>query len=91
MSAIEIGRGNKKRPPDPDLSKVTRVSIVTELGRYEYWGDRWEIDIQDEGRTLKLRARGEGVQPKADRLRALKLDFATEGHEYTKRMLERHK
>lgn len=70
-----------------DMSEVTRVHIITELGRYEYWGDSWELELQDDGRTLKMWARGDGEKAKAERVRALGIDF-TKGHEYVRRMLK---
>lgn len=60
----------------PDLSQATRVQLQTDLGRYEFWADRWEPEIQDDGRTLFLRGRGEGKQAKTQRDLALASEVA---------------
>lgn len=61
----------KKPPPRPEMGGVTRIDIVTELGRYTFWGDSWRYDEQDDGRTLKLFAKGEGKQAQAELRAAL--------------------
>jgi hypothetical protein len=48
----------------PDLSRVTRVQLQTELGRYEFWADSWRPELKDDGNTLYLRGRGEGTYAK---------------------------
>ena len=50
-----------------ELTKVTRIQLQTDLGRYEFWADRWEPTVQDDGRTLHLRGRGEGHHAKTQR------------------------
>lgn len=50
-----------------DLDAVTRIRIQTDLGRYEFWSDRWELEIQDDNRTLHLRGRGAGDHAKTQR------------------------
>lgn len=49
---------------DDDLVNVSRIQLQTELGRYEFWADRWEFVVQDDGHTLHLRGRGEGTYAK---------------------------
>ena len=42
-------------------SSATRIVVVTEsVGAQEFWADRWEVDIQDGGRTVKLFGTGSG-------------------------------
>lgn len=43
-----------------DTTAVTRLFIQTDLGRYQFWADRWELEIQDDGQTLHLHGRGSG-------------------------------
>lgn len=50
-----------------ELTNVTRIQLQTDLGRYEFWADRWEPNVQDDGRTLHLRGRGEGHYAKTQR------------------------
>lgn len=43
------------------LGSVTRL-VVEKDGVYtEFWADDWDVHIQDGGRTVKLFARGQGV------------------------------
>lgn len=39
---------------------VTRLVVVKDGAYLEYWADHWSVDVQDDGRTLKLFARGDG-------------------------------
>ncbi|MGL5441685.1 MAG: hypothetical protein ACRDDJ_04375 [[Mycobacterium] stephanolepidis] len=45
------------------VGSVTRVVIEKDNVYCEFWADSWIVDIQDGGRTLKLFARGSGVEP----------------------------
>jgi hypothetical protein len=56
-----------------DLSKVTRVHIVPDTGNpsVEFWADHWEPYLQDDGRTLKLFAHGDGAPHQQARDEAL--------------------
>ncbi|SKO15778.1 hypothetical protein [Mycobacteroides abscessus] len=42
---------------------VTRLVIEKDNVCCEFWADSWIVAIQDGGRTLKLFARGTGVEP----------------------------
>ena len=57
---------------------VSRIDVVSASGRgaSEFWADQWEAVLQDDGRTLKLFAKGRGVQAREERDRALAEDFA---------------
>ena len=46
------------------IEHVTRIQLQTDLGRYEFWADRWELEIADDGYALHLRGRGEGTYAK---------------------------
>lgn len=50
-----------------ELDAVTRIRVQTDLGRYEFWSDKWELEIQDDNRTLYLRGRGAGDHAKTRR------------------------
>lgn len=54
-----------------DFAHVTRIRLQTDLGQYEFWADRWEPHVQDDGLTLFLRGRGEGKFAKTQRDLAL--------------------
>lgn len=58
-----------------DLAEVTRICLQTDLGRYEFWADSWQPTVQDDGRTLHLRGRGEGTFAKTQRDLALAADL----------------
>jgi hypothetical protein len=49
---------------------VTRVTIVGD-GVREYWSDYWTVSVQDDGRTVKLFAEGDGKAAKEERDAAL--------------------
>lgn len=57
-----------------ELGKVTRIQLQTDLGRYEFWADHWNPEVQDDGMTLYLRGRGEGKYAKTQRDLALAKD-----------------
>lgn len=59
-----------------DVGRVTRIQLHTDLGRYEFWADRWEAHVQDDDMTLYLRGRGEGRQARTQRDLALAGDLA---------------
>jgi hypothetical protein len=59
-----------------EIANVTRIQLQTELGRYEFWADRWEPSVQDEGMTLYLRGRGEGKFAKTQRDLSLARDLS---------------
>ncbi|OHT47907.1 hypothetical protein BKG59_05640 [Mycobacteroides chelonae] len=44
---------------------VTRVDVIAPK-RKEYWSDHWAVSIQDDGRTLKLFAEGDGASAKEE-------------------------
>lgn len=50
-----------------ELEKITRLSIRTQLGSYEYWADSWEFCLGDNDRTLKLWGKGEGHSARTQR------------------------
>lgn len=56
---------------EEDFSHVTRVHVVVPNGlgphSKEYWADSWVLALQDEGRTLKLFAKGDGKAAKEHR------------------------
>ena len=54
MSKPDWGHGPNEPVPVWDLSAVTHVDVVDQDGVHEFWGDRWEVHLQDDGRTLKL-------------------------------------
>lgn len=65
-----------------DWSAVTRIDVVDQNGVHEFWGDRWEIHLQDEGRTLKLFQKdGYGAAAKAMRDVSLARDFQSLGED----------
>ncbi|SLH41544.1 hypothetical protein [Mycobacteroides abscessus] len=43
-------------------AKVTRLVIEKDGIATEFWADRWDLSIQDDGRTVKMFAKGSGVQ-----------------------------
>lgn len=49
---------------------ITRVHVITDEPR-EYWADSWTSHIQDDGRTVKLIAVGDGAAAKHERDLAL--------------------
>lgn len=58
---------------------VTRVDIVDQDGIHEHWGDRWELHLQDDNRTLKLVQReGDGAAARAIRRASLGGDLVEE-------------
>lgn len=77
----------RSKEPELDLTKVTRVHIVTDLGHYENWADSWEAVMQDDGRTLKLFGKGEGAQAKANRLTSLMEETNDQIEEQRARMI----
>ncbi len=48
------------------LEQVTRIHIIGDNPK-EYFADEWVASLQDEGKTLKLFAYGEGTAAKAER------------------------
>ena len=61
------------------LDAVTRVDIVDQNGTHEHWGDRWELHLQDDNRTLKLVQReGDGAAARAIRRASLGGDLVEE-------------
>ena len=77
MSKPDWGHGPNEPVPVWDLSAVTRVDVVDQDGVHEFWGDRWEIHLQDDGRTLKLIQKdGYGAAARAIRDVALAKDSA---------------
>lgn len=52
--------------------KVTRV-VVVRPGQMEIecWADSWEVCLQDDGRTIKLFADGDGMAARAERNKSL--------------------
>jgi hypothetical protein len=67
---------------------ITRIDLVggCRCGHpHEYWADEWEVSVQDDGKTLKLFAKGEGKQAQATRVASLSqalqwLDLRTTNH-----------
>lgn len=58
------------------LANVTRVHVVqTGADHREYWADEWMVSYQDDGRTLKLFAIGDGKKGRSDRDSALTIDL----------------
>lgn len=58
---------------------VTRVDIISSDGwRAEHWADSWELVVTDEGRTLKLFAKGDGDEAHDERNAALAEDLGWE-------------
>lgn len=54
--------GARSRDARVALVDVTRL-VVEKDGVYtEFWADSWDVHVQDDGRTLKLFSRGDGVQ-----------------------------
>ncbi|MBN7460837.1 hypothetical protein I3U64_11810 [Mycobacteroides abscessus subsp. abscessus] len=49
---------------------VTRIDMI-DPKRREHWSDYWSVSIQDEGRTLKLFAEGDGSAAREERDAAL--------------------
>ncbi|MDM2383840.1 hypothetical protein PP563_09895 [Mycobacteroides abscessus] len=49
---------------------VTRIDMI-DPKRQEHWSDYWSVSIQDEGRTLKLFAEGDGSAAREERDAAL--------------------
>lgn len=49
---------------------VTRIDMI-DPKRHEHWSDHWSVSIQDEGRTLKLFAEGDGSAAREERDAAL--------------------
>lgn len=49
---------------------VTRIDMI-DPKRHEHWSDYWSVSIQDEGRTLKLFAEGDGSAAREERDAAL--------------------
>ncbi|AWG57392.1 hypothetical protein [Mycobacteroides abscessus] len=49
---------------------VTRIDMI-DPKRQEHWSDYWSVSIQDEGRTLKLFAEGDGSTAREERDAAL--------------------
>jgi len=72
---------------EEDFADVTRLQIVTELGRYEHWADCWEFSLQDDGRTLKVWGRGEGDKPRAERNKKVLEDIEASQADQRARML----
>lgn len=59
-----------------NLTRVDIVGCVDAVGYRECWADSWELSVQDDGRTLKLFATGDGTTAKATRDQALAADLA---------------
>lgn len=63
-----------------DLAKVTRIDVVGKVGSWgtrQFWAeDGWEFHLQDEGRTLKIKAKGPGQEAKRKHLESLAHDLA---------------
>lgn len=55
---------------------LTRVDIIGE-SVYEIWADEYAINIQDDGRTMKLFQFGDGCAAKAERDKAFATDVST--------------
>lgn len=70
-AADEIERLQKRAIPET----VTRVDVI-DPRRGEHWSDHWAMSIQDEGRTLKLFAEGDGKAAKEERNTALAKDIS---------------
>lgn len=68
-----------------ELEKITRLSIRTQLGSYEYWADSWEFCLGDNDRTLRLFGRGEGRSARTQR----DMELAAKTREDQIRMHER--
>lgn len=61
-SGITGARSRESRDARVALADVTRL-VVEKDGVYtEFWADSWDVHVQDDGRTLKLFSRGDGVQ-----------------------------
>ena len=77
MSKPDWGHGPNEPVPVWDLSAVTRVDVVDQDGVHEFCGDRWEVHLQDDGRTLKLIQKdGYGATARALRDVSLAKDLA---------------
>lgn len=66
----------------PDYSKVTRVVVVPyrHSSYTEHWADNWDVQLQDDGQTLKLFAKdGYGSPARAARDVALAKFISTGG------------
>ncbi|WP_237112808.1 hypothetical protein [Mycobacteroides abscessus] len=62
----EVERLEKRAIPET----VTRIDMI-DPKRHEHWSDYWSVSIQDEGRTLKLFAEGDGSAAREERDAAL--------------------
>lgn len=62
---------------EPGPMPITRIDIVDEKGVREFWADNWEFSLQDEGRTLKLFATGDGKEAETERAVALAKEICT--------------
>lgn len=58
-------------------STVTRVVIVDDSSKIvqELFADSWDVLVQDDGRTVKLFARGSGAEAHTKRNAALAVDL----------------
>lgn len=56
---------------------VTRIDIVgSKSGRLgEFWADEWDVYVQDDGRTIKFFARGDGGKAHSERNASLGKDL----------------
>lgn len=60
----------------PVPRKLTRVDVIAPgNGRREHWADTWDISVQDDGRTMKLFAKGDGAAAQQERNDALAEDI----------------
>lgn len=58
------------------LQKLTRVVVVHDGVAKEFFADEWAFSRQDDERTLKLFASGDGTAERAERDSALARDFS---------------
>jgi hypothetical protein len=54
-----------------NLADISRITVVDHRGCREFWADSWDMQLQDDGHTLKLVATGEGLQAQYERGMAL--------------------
>jgi hypothetical protein len=77
-------------PQYPDkVPNLTRVVVVTPNGgAREFWGDEWQISVQDDGQTIKLFSKGDGHEAQSRASRALGQDLI-HGLAFAKELAER--
>lgn len=61
---------------------VTRIDIVgSKSGRLgEFWADEWEVSVQDDGKTVKFFAKGDGGKPRNERNASLGRGLVEDWH-----------